>query len=162
MEGTVFRYLTWKAREYDMHTRFIELAGEVNTAMPDYVLSRVVMALNDDKKSVNGSRILILRMAYKPDVDDDRESPSYVLMKKLEEQGAWVEYNDPYVPVIRKTREHPKYAGRKSVEITDNYDCILLATDHEVYRDLDFSKFSIPLIDTRNCLQLPPKKYYKA
>lgn len=155
-------YLTWKAREYDMHTRFIELAGEVNTAMPDYVVSRVIEALNDQKKALNGSYILILGMAYKPNVDDDRESPSYVLMKKLESKGAKVEYHDPYVPVIKMTREHPEYAGKKSVEISDDYDCILLATHHEEYKDYNFSGFKSVLVDTRNYVSQKPKRYYQA
>ncbi|MCH8475218.1 MAG: nucleotide sugar dehydrogenase [Opitutales bacterium] len=155
-------YLTWKAREYDQHTRFIELAGEINTAMPDYVVSRVTEALNDEEKSVKGAKILLLGMAYKPNVDDDRESPSYALTKKLEDKGATVSYHDPYVPVIKKTREHPEYAGRKSVEITDAYDCILIATHHNEYRNFDFSTFTCPVIDTRNCVKKRPKKYYKA
>ena len=155
-------YLTWKAREYEQHTRFIELAGEINTAMPDYVVARVGEALNEEGKSVKGSKVLLLGMAYKPNVDDDRESPSYVLTKKLEEKGATVSYNDPYVPEIKVTREHPEYAGRKSVEITDDYDCILLATHHEQYKDFDFSGFGCPLVDTRNCVSKRPAKYFKA
>ncbi len=155
-------YLTWKAREYDQHTKFIELAGEVNTSMPDYVVARVAEALNEDAKSIKGSKILLLGIAYKPNVDDDRESPSYVLTKKLEEKGAIVSYNDPYVPEIRVTRDHPEYAGRESVEITDGYDCILLATHHDDYKAFDFSKFNSPLVDTRNCVSNCPPKYYKA
>lgn len=155
-------YLTWKAREYEQHTRFIELAGEINTAMPDYVIARVAEALNDQAKSIKCSRILILGMAYKPNVDDDRESPSYVLMHKLEQRGATVDYNDPYVPVIKVTREHPQYAGRKSVEITDEYDCILIATHHDEYKDFDFSEFKAPMVDTRSCVTKRPGKYYKA
>lgn len=155
-------YLTWKAREYEQHTRFIELAGEINTAMPDYVVARVAEALNDDAKSVKGAKILLLGMAYKPNVDDDRESPSYVLTKKLEEKGAQVSYNDPYVPEIKETREHPEYAGRKSVEITDDYDCVLVATHHNEYKDFDFSGYKSPLVDTRNCVSKRPAKYYKA
>lgn len=155
-------YLTWKAREYEQHTRFIELAGEINTAMPDYVISRVADALNDDGKAIKGSKILLLGMAYKPNVDDDRESPSYVLMKKLEDKGASVSYNDPHVPEIKLTREHPEFAGRKSAEITDDYDCILLATHHEEYKTFDFSNFSCPIVDTRNCINSIPEKYFKA
>ncbi len=155
-------YLTWKAREYDQHTKFIELAGEVNTAMPDYVIARVAEALNDDAKSIKGSKILLLGMAYKPNVDDDRESPSYVLTEKLEAKGAQVSYNDPYVPEIRPTREHPQLAGRKSVEITDDYDCILLATHHNEYKDFDFSGFKCPVVDTRNAVSKRPVKYYRA
>lgn len=155
-------YLTWKAREYDQHTKFIELAGEVNTSMPDYVVARVAEALNDDAKSVKGSKILLLGIAYKPNVDDYRESPSYVLTKKLEAKGAMVSYNDPYVPEIGMTREHPEYAGRKSVEITDDYDCVLLATHHSEYKDFDFSDFKAPVVDTRNCISKRPEKYYRA
>jgi len=155
-------YLTWKAREYDQHTKFIELAGEINTAMPDYVVARVGEALNEYAKSIKCSRILLLGMAYKPNVDDDRESPSYVLMKKLENKGATVDYNDPYVPVIKETREHSEYAGRQSVDITDDYDCILLATHHDEYKTFDFSDFKAPLVDTRNCVTKRPAKYYRA
>lgn len=155
-------YLTWKAREYGVHTRFIELAGEINRSMPEYVVRKVADALNDDCKSLKGSKILLLGLAYKPNVDDDRESPSYVLIQKLEAHGATVHYNDPYVPVIPLTREHSEYAGRKSVEITDSYDCLLLATHHSPYAEFDFSKFACPLVDTRNCVTRPPAKYYKA
>ena len=108
-------YLTWKAREFGQNTRFIELAGEINTAMPMYVVNRAAEALNARRKPVNGSRVLILGLAYKPNVDDDRESPSYVLMDLLKERGAEVAYYDPYVPVIRPTREHPHWAGTRSV-----------------------------------------------
>lgn len=90
------------------------------------------------------AKVLILGMAYKPNVDDDRESPSYVLTEKLESKGAQVSYNDPYVPVIKVTREHPQYAGRKSVDITDDYDCILVATHHEEYKEFDFSELKAP------------------
>jgi UDP-N-acetyl-D-glucosamine dehydrogenase len=155
-------YLTWKAREYEQHTRFIELAGEINTAMPDYVISRVADALNDDGKAIKGSKILLLGMAYKPNVDDDRESPSYVLMKKLEDKGASVSYNDPHVPEIKPTREHPEFAGRKSVAISDEYDCILLATHHDEYEAFDFSDYRSSLVDTRKCLSKCPAKYYLA
>jgi len=155
-------YLTWKAREYEQHTRFIELAGEINTAMPDYVISRVADALNDDSKAIKGSKILLLGIAYKPNVDDDRESPSYVLTKKLEEKGAHVSYNDPHVPEIKLTREHPEFAGRKSVAITDDFDCILVATHHAEYGEYDFSNFTAPIVDTRNCVGKRPAKYYKA
>jgi UDP-N-acetyl-D-glucosamine dehydrogenase len=156
-------YLTWKAREYGVHTRFIELAGEINRSMPDHVVRKVADALNDARKPVNGSRILLLGLAYKPNVDDDRESPSYILMEKLEHMGAIVDYHDPHVPVIPMTREHAKYAGRKSVaEITDSYDCLLLATHHEAYKTFDFSTFNSPMVDTRNCITKRPGRYYPA
>ena len=106
-------YLTWKAREFEHNTRFIELAGEINTAMPDYVVRRVAEALNDNGKPMKHSRILVLGLAYKPNVDDERESPSYRLLEKLKQRGAQVAYHDPYVPVIRPTREHPQWAGTR-------------------------------------------------
>ena len=107
-------YLTWKAREFGQHTRFIELAGEINTRMPEHVVHRVADALNSQRKSINGSRVLILGLAYKPNVDDERESPSYVLMDLLQERGAEVDYYDPYVPVIKPTREHAQL-GRTEI-----------------------------------------------
>jgi UDP-N-acetyl-D-glucosamine dehydrogenase len=143
-------YLTWKAREYGVVTKFIELAGEINTSMPDFVVQRVMEALNEVGKPLKGARVLMLGLAYKANVDDDRESPSYLLIEKLEAMGAVVEYNDPYVPVIRPSREFAKYAGRKSVDISGNYDLLLVATAHDDYRKIDFSKFSIPIVDTRN------------
>jgi UDP-N-acetyl-D-glucosamine dehydrogenase len=155
-------YLTWKAREYEKHTRFIELAGEINTAMPDYVVSKVVDALNFEGKAVKESRILILGLAYKANVDDCRESPSFALIEKLSAKGGLIEYNDPFVPVIPETREHPQLAGSKSVEIKDSYDLILLSTDHNEYKDFDFSKFQCPIVDSRNCITLKPSKYYQA
>lgn len=155
-------YLTWKAREYGQHTRFIELAGEINTRMPEYVVNRVGAALNDEGKAIRGSRILILGLAYKPNVDDDRESPSYVLMELLEARGAAVSYNDPFVPQIKLTREHAAFAGRVSVEIGPDFDAILLATNHAAYRELDFSDYPCPLIDTRNWVGKRPARYYKA
>ncbi len=156
-------YLTWKAREFGRHTRFIELAGEINTSMPDHVVRVAVEALNDDAKAVKGSRILILGLAYKANVDDDRESPSYKLIERFEALGGRVEYHDPFVPVIPRTREHADYAGRKSVPaITPDYDLIVLSTGHEVYRDFDFSQYPMPLVDTRNCVRVRPAKYHKA
>jgi UDP-N-acetyl-D-glucosamine dehydrogenase len=158
-------YLTWKAREYGMHTRFIELAGEINTAMPDHVVKVVFQALNETRKAIKGSRILILGLAYKANVDDDRESPTYKLIEKLEALGATVSFHDPHIPVIPKTREHAEYAGRKSVgNISDQYDLILLSTGHEEYKSFDFSAFAIPLVDTRNAVPAAnrPEHYFKA
>jgi UDP-N-acetyl-D-glucosamine dehydrogenase len=145
-------YLTWKAREFGCHTRFIELAGEINTSMPNYVVTKAMLALNDAGRPVKGARILILGLAYKANVDDDRESPSYQLMEKLEALGGIVSYNDPYLPVIRLTREHAKYAGRRSVPVSGDYDLILIATAHDEYRSLDLLSFGIPVVDTRNLL----------
>jgi UDP-N-acetyl-D-glucosamine dehydrogenase len=155
-------YLTWKAREYGVSTRFIELAGEINTSMPDFVVHRVMEALNHHGKSVKGSKILMLGLAYKADVDDDRESPSYHLMDKLEDMGAVVSYNDPFVPVIRPSREWSKFAGRKSVEINSTYDLVLIATAHSDYKKIDFSSYNIPVVDTRNVVNKKSSMIYGA
>ena len=155
-------YLSWKAREFGQNSRFIELAGEINTAMPDYVISKVADALNDEVKTLKGAKILVLGLAYKANVDDHRESPSFVLMEKLKAKGAFVEYNDPHVPIIGNTRDHLEFAGKPSVNIEDNYDLILLSTDHSEYKEFDFSNYSCPLVDTRNCIKKRPQKYYKA
>ena len=154
-------YLTWKAREYDQHTRFIELAGEINTSMPEHVISVCFEALNGQEKAIKNSRILILGLAYKPNVDDDRESPAYTIINKLEKLGAQVSYHDPFIPVIRPTREHAHLAGRKSESIDDSYDLILLVTDHAPFKDFDFSNYETPLVDTRNCVKRPPRHYFK-
>lgn len=158
-------YLTWKAREFGQHTRFIELAGEINTAMPDHVVKVAFEALNADAKAVKNARVLILGLAYKANVDDDRESPSYKLIEKFEVLGAKVEYHDPFVPVIPLTREHAIYAGRKSVAgVTPDYDLIVLSTGHDAYKNFDFSGFAIPLVDTRNAIPPArrPSKYFRA
>ena len=146
-------YLTWKAREYEAETRFIELAGEINTSMPDFVVRRAMEVLNEYGKPVKGARILLLGLAYKANVDDDRESPTYRLIDKLEGMGAVVSYNDPYIPAIRVTREYAKYAGRRSVPITDAYDLIILSTAHDEYKSFDFGSLHVPLLDTRNAVQ---------
>jgi UDP-N-acetyl-D-glucosamine dehydrogenase len=162
-------YLTWKAREYGQNTRFIELAGEVNTAMPDYVVHRVADALNDQQKAVNGSNILILGLAYKPNVDDERESPSYVLMEKLQARGAKVAYYDPYVPIIRPTREHAHWTGTKSVEwnreTVASYDLVLIATNHACVNYQEVADWSKCIVDTRNAMagiKTPPGQVWKA
>jgi len=155
-------YLTWKARQFEQNTRFIELAGEINTAMPDYVLKVSFEALNHERKSIRGSRVLILGLAYKANVDDVRESPSFKLIHKFEALGATVDYHDPFVPAIPPTREHAEYTGRKSAAITPDYDLIVLATGHDAYREFDFSAYPNPLVDTRNCVRHRPAKYYRA
>ncbi len=151
-------YLTWKAREYGQNTRFIELAGEVNTAMPEYVMRRVGDALNDRKKSVKGSSILILGLAYKPNVDDERESPSYVLMEMLQAKGAQVAYYDPYVPVIRPTREHGHWAGTKSVvwtrEVIAGFDLVLISTNHACINYQELAQWAPLIVDTRNAMNV--------
>src|SRR5262245_12186712 len=149
-------YLTWKAREYGQNTRFIELAGEINTAMPIHVINRTVEALNAHKKSVNGSRVLVLGLSYKPNVDDDRESPSYVLMELLKKRGAEVAYYDPYVPVIRMTREHPHWAGTRSVDwnrqTVESFDAVIIATNHQVVNYQELAGWSKCIVDTRNAM----------
>lgn len=128
-------YLTWKAREYGLHTRFIELAGEVNSAMPDYVIAKLVGALNDREKSVKGSKVLVLGIAYKKNVDDMRESPSVFMMEKLRGLGAIISYSDPHVRVFPKMREHSFDLStvQLSAESIAAYDCVLLATDHDCF-----------------------------
>jgi len=157
-------YLTWKAREYGHATRFIELAGEINTAMPDHVVVKVGEALNTVGKPIKGSKILLLGLAYKADVDDDRESPSYILIEKLEDKGAKVDYHDPYVPAIRPSREHSHLAGRKSVPIETSCDMLLISTAHGPFKTHDFSKLKVPLVDTRNCVATinRPELYFRA
>ncbi len=155
-------YLTWKAREFECHTRFIELAGEINTSMPDYVVGKVMLALNDVGKAVRVAHILILGLAYKANVDDDRESPTYRLMEKLEELGAIVSYNDPYIPVVRLTREHARYAGKESDPVSGDYDLLLIATAHDEYRKLDLLSYGIPVVDTRNLISEQNVLCYKA
>lgn len=155
-------YLTWKAREFGVNTRFIELAGEINTSMPDFVIQRAMEVLNEQGKSLKGSKVLLLGLAYKANVDDDRESPSYFLMEKMEAKGAVVEYNDPYVPVIKPTREHPQYVGKRSVEIGAGYDLILISTAHDEYKKLDLLKYGTPILDTRNAVNKKHPLVFKA
>ncbi len=149
-------YLTWKAREYGQHTRFIELAGEINTHMPEHVVHRVSDALNCQQKTINGSNVLILGLAYKPNVDDERESPSYTLMRLLAKGGATVEYHDPYVPVIKPTREHPQFAGKKSIEWSrstiNDFDLVLVATNHSCVNYKELGDWARCIVDTRNAM----------
>lgn len=151
-------YLTWKAREYGVHTRFIELAGEVNSAMPDYVMAKVAGALNERRKPLKGSKVLVLGIAYKKNVDDMRESPSVILMEKLRDAGAEVSYSDPHVPVFPETREH--HFDLSSVALTEEnvgeFDCILLATDHDRF-DYDLIlKHGSLIVDSRGRLPAAP------
>jgi UDP-N-acetyl-D-glucosamine dehydrogenase len=162
-------YLTWKAREFGHSTRFIELAGEINTAMPDHVVQRVAEALNDQGKAIKGSRILILGLAYKPNVDDERESPSYRLLEKLKQRGAVVAYHDPHVPVIRPTREHPQWAGTKSVPWTRptiaGFDLVVIATAHTCVNYHELADWAQCIVDTRNAMaaiRVAPGKVWKA
>ena len=149
-------YLTWKAREFGQNTRFIELAGEINTAMPMYVVNRTAEALNANRKPVNGSRVLIVGLAYKPNVDDERESPSYTLMEILKSRGAEVAYYDPYVPVIRPTREHAHWTGTRSVdwnrETVQSFDAVIISTNHQSVSYQDLADWSPCIVDTRNAM----------
>ena len=144
-------YLTWKAREYGLHTRFIELSGEINRAMPEYVFGKVVQALNDRKKSVNGSRILVLGIAYKKNVDDMRESPSVEIMELIRAAGGIIAYSDPHVPVFPKMREHS--FDLKSTPLTPasvaDFDAVVLATDHAKFDYAMIRQHARLIIDSR-------------
>ncbi|MDB5357473.1 MAG: nucleotide sugar dehydrogenase [Phycisphaerales bacterium] len=148
-------YLTWKAREVGLPTRFIELAGEINRGMPDFVISRLTLALNDRNKSVKGAKVLVLGLAYKPDVDDVRESPSFELIEKLEHLGAQVDYNDPHVPKTHRMRNYN--LEMSSVPLTPQslagYDCVLVATNHSAYDWQMIAENAKMVIDTRGALR---------
>jgi UDP-N-acetyl-D-glucosamine dehydrogenase len=147
-------YLTWKAREVNMPTRFIELAGEINHQMPEWVVQKTALALNDRGKAVKGAKILLLGLAYKPDVDDVRESPSFELIEKLEHLGAQVDYHDPHVPTTHKMRHHDLHM--KSIELTPQtmkaYDCVIVATHHAAYDWQMIADNAKLVVDTRNAL----------
>ena len=145
-------YLTFKAREYDISTRFIELAGEINTAMPDFVAQRVMEALNDHGKPMKGAKILILGAAYKKNVDDDRESPSYKLMELLRRRGAEISYNDPHIPTLRPGRKYDFDLSSTPLTGTTlaQADCILLATDHDAYDPAFILQHARLIVDTRD------------
>jgi UDP-N-acetyl-D-glucosamine dehydrogenase len=149
-------YLTWVARKHGLATQFIELAGEINTSMPAYVVTKVADALNDVYKSVKGSKITLLGMAYKKDVDDPRESPGFELMSLLLQKGADVQYNDPFIPVLPSMRHYP-HLQMASQELTAEYlqsrDCLLIATDHTSY-DWDWiAQHASLIVDTRNAMK---------
>jgi UDP-N-acetyl-D-glucosamine dehydrogenase len=149
-------YLTWKAREYEFRTRFIELAGEINTHMPYYVLERAAWVLNKFRKTLNGAKVLILGMAYKKDIDDQRESPSLRIVQLLRNENSKVTYNDPYVPECRGHRHYPDI-DMKSVELTGrllkSVDLVLLLTDHTSYDYAFIKKHSRIILDTRNAFE---------
>lgn len=144
-------YLTWKAREYGVHTHFIELAGEINSAMPSWVLKKIAKSLNQHEKSIKGSKILVLGISYKKNIDDMRESPSVFLMEKIRDEGARLDYSDPHVPVFPKMREHS--FDLKSVELNPqtiaSYDCIVLTTDHDKFDYEMIQKNAKLIVDTR-------------
>ncbi len=149
-------YLTWKAREYGVHTRFIELAGEINRGMPDYVVHRAMEALNSRGKPVKGSKVLLMGLAYKANVDDMRESPTFALLDGFKRLGAEVAYYDPHVPVVGPTREHMNWAGVRSVEWSEEtiraQDCIVISTHHSAFDLAQLAAWSDLIIDTRNAM----------
>lgn len=159
-------YLTWKAREFGVNTRFIELAGEVNTSMPQYVVDQTIKALNSHKKALNGSKVLLMGLAYKPDVDDMRESPTFILMEILENFGAEVAFFDPHIQEIAPTREHAHFTGMKSVawseDVISSFDVAIIATDH---KDVDYNQlfdWSKRIVDSRNVYAEPSEKVFKS
>jgi UDP-N-acetyl-D-glucosamine dehydrogenase len=146
-------YLSWKAREYDFHTRFIELAGEINTAMPYHVVQAVGRALNRERKALNGSRVLVLGVAYKKDIDDLRESPSLTIIELLQKEGAEVSYNDPYFPFVGKGRHYDLQMKCAPMENLGQYDCVLIVTDHSTYDYPRIVREARLVVDTRNALK---------
>jgi UDP-N-acetyl-D-glucosamine dehydrogenase len=145
-------YLTWAARKYELHTRFIELAGEINTSMPQYVVERIGLALNDLGKPIKGSRICILGVAYKKDVDDPRESPAFTILELLERRGGRVSYNDPHIPTLPAMRHH--HIRLESQELTESVlasqDCVVIITDHSAYDGQFIVDHASLVVDTRN------------
>jgi UDP-N-acetyl-D-glucosamine dehydrogenase len=143
-------YLSWKAKEFDFRTRFIELAGEINVSMPYHVIAAVMNALNKQKKALNGSRVLILGVAYKKDIDDLRESPALTIIELLQKEGASVSYNDPYFPSIGKGRHYDLQMKRVELQNLNEYDCVLIVTDHSDYDYDRIVRESQLVVDTRN------------
>ena len=162
-------YLTWKAREFGQNTRFIELAGEINTAMPHYVVERTAAALNSRQKPVSGSKILVLGLAYKANVDDMRESPAFHLLDLLKARGANVAYHDPHIPVIGPTREHGHWAGTQSVawnrRVIGSFDAIIICTAHKAVDYRQLAQWARLIVDTRNAMvdaRAKPGRVWKA
>ena len=148
-------YLTWKAKEYGIRTRFIELAGEINTSMPEYVVHQTMEALNEMGKALKGSKLLIIGLSYKGDIDDTRESPSLALIKLFEAKGAIVSYYDPFIPIIPKTREHPHLAGRESISLEQagDFDVAVISTKHSIVDHTMWAEKCPLVIDTRNAIE---------
>jgi UDP-N-acetyl-D-glucosamine dehydrogenase len=158
-------YLAWKAREYNVSTRFIELAGEVNVSMPEYVMQKIFLALNRIGKSVKNSKIILLGLAYKKNVDDHRESVTFKIMDTLSKNGADVDYNDPYIPNIMPVREYKQFVGKKSVSLKNlnQYDLTVILTDHSSYDFESIVDQSNIVVDTRNaCGKIKSDKIIKA
>ena len=158
-------YLAWKAKQFGVSTRFIELAGEINVSMPYYIMQKVSLAFSKEKRSMAESRILLLGLAYKKNIDDARESVTFKIMEMLEQQGAKVDYNDPYIPIIKSRREYKQFIGKQSValETLNSYDVTIILTDHSVYDFVDIVKNSNLVLDTRNaCGNIKSDKIIKA
>lgn len=157
-------YLSYIAKKYDFSTRFIELAGQINIRMPEYVVEKVIDALNRHKKTINGSKILVLGLSYKKDIGDPRESPSFKIIELLESKGALVDYNDPYIPVAPKMRKFK--IEKKSIKLTPQnikkYDCVVIVTDHSCYHPDFILKYARQIVDTRNLIRVKSEKVIKA
>jgi UDP-N-acetyl-D-glucosamine dehydrogenase len=149
-------YFAWKAKEFGANARFIELAGEINRGMPAWVVSKVQDCLNEHGKALKGSRILLLGLAYKADIDDFRESPALVLLKQLEAKGATVSYHDPHIPVLPASREHGDLAGRTSQAPAPTFDCFVLVTAHRAFVADELLAHGVPVVDTRRVLPVHP------
>jgi UDP-N-acetyl-D-glucosamine dehydrogenase len=159
-------YLTWKAREFGISTRFIELAGEINTNMPGYVVEQTAQALDRHSgKGLNGANVLVIGIAYKKNIDDIRESPALTIMQLLEARGARVEFHDPHVPLIPKTRNHGRLAGRRSVTLTSErrkvYDAAVVITDHDAIDWKRLAEHADLIVDTRNRM-VPGNNIYRS
>jgi UDP-N-acetyl-D-glucosamine dehydrogenase len=151
-------YLSWKAKEWDFHTRFIELAGEINTAMPYHLISSVVKALNQRKKALNGSHVLVLGVAYKKDNDNLRESPALTIIELLQKEGAQVSYHDPYFPEIGRGRKYDLQMKRVSLDKLGQYDCVLIVTDHSDYDYRRILQEAQLVVDSRNATRGIPSE----
>ena len=143
-------YLSWKAKEWDFHTRFIELAGEINIGMPYHVVASVATALNRQKKTLNGARVLMLGVAYKKDIDDLRESPALTIIELMQKEGAQVSYNDPYIPFVGKGRKYDLQMTSVPLDNVGQFDCVLIITDHSSYNYAEIVKEAQLVVDTRN------------
>jgi UDP-N-acetyl-D-glucosamine dehydrogenase len=157
-------YLTWKARQYGVHTRFIELAGEVNSGMPEWVVGKLAEALNERGKAVRGTRVLVLGLAYKKDVDDPRESPAVELLEILAERGAKVAYSDPYFPAFPRMRKHalPLRSVPLTPQSVKRFDCVLIATNHTAFDYAMLKKHAKLIVDTRGVYPRPSRRIVKA
>ena len=143
-------YLSWKAKEFDFHTRFIELAGQVNLGMPYFVVENTIEALSQQGKALNGARVLVLGMAYKRDIDDLRESPSLTIIELLQKRGAHVEYNDPFFPSVGRGRKYALNMTSTSLDAIPEFDCVVIVTDHSLYDFPGIVKKAKLVVDTRN------------